>query len=168
MGKGIVIHIINLSILLMFCLLSFCCKRQQTFNNTRDNSNDISFYQDTISILISDDINVLWNVREKNVVDNSSNSTLFFERPVDLINAIKDTTPVFFNDYSIRKGDVAFLLIYSSGFIKVFKDFHMQFDVIGLNGVPEGLLEFVNNNRDSIWFVLEDKYIKNKGYYSFP
>lgn len=147
------------SILLLFCLLSCYCKRQLTFNNTIDNSNEIVFFQDSISILISDDINVLWNVREKNVVDNSSNSTLFFERPVDLINAIKDTTPVFFNDYSIRKGDVAFLLIYSSGFIKIFKDFHMQFDVIGLNGVPEGLLEFVNNNRDSIAFILYDKYV---------
>lgn len=35
----------------------------------------------------------------------------------------------------------------------------MQFDVIGQNGLPEGLLEFVNNNRDSIAFILYDKYV---------
>lgn len=142
-------------------------KTESATTETGNEKDEIVSHQpDTLQIEFDGGIQILWdNVNDKIVKDENYHSLTQKPININIVNSITDTTFVSNNvcskHSSLKKGDIAFILLMKSGQIAIARDFNMQFDC-GEENCPYlyGILDWVEENREHIKETILDKYFK--------
>ena len=143
-------------------------KTESATTETGNEKDEIVSYQpDTLQIEFDGGIHILWdNVNDMIIEDENYHSLTQKPININIVNAITDTTFVSNNvcskNSSLKKGDIAFILLMISGHIAIANDFHIQICTKELEDCPyfDGVLDWVEEDREHIKETLLDKYFK--------
>ena len=111
--------------------------------------------------------NIVWNNKDNSFIHNYAYKS-FVDKSIDnktltaLAEAISDTTDlghkICSKTRNLRKGDIAFILLYESQYVEPAIDLRMQFDILDDDcKLPSGLLDYLENNRDQVKSVILKK-----------
>ena len=131
-----------------------------------DVNDAVKHQSDTLLIEFDGGIHILWDNVNDNIIKDDNYDSLS-QKPINIniVNAISDTTFVSENvcskHSSLKKGDIAFILLVRLNQIAVARDFEMQFDY-GEENCPYfyGLLDWVEEYREYIKETLLVKHFK--------
>ena len=111
--------------------------------------------------------NIVWNNKDNSFIHNYAYKS-FVDKSIDnktltsVAEAISDTTDlghkICSKTRNLRKGDIAFILLYESQYVEPAIDLRMQFDILDDDcKLPSGLLDYLENNRDQVKSVILKK-----------
>ena len=111
--------------------------------------------------------NIVWNNKDNSFIHNYAYKS-FVDKSIGnktltaLAEAISDTTDlghkICSKTRNLRKGDIAFILLYESQYVEPAIDLRMQFDILDDDcKLPSGLLDYLENNRDQVKSVILKK-----------
>lgn len=168
-------------IIIISCLLFSCAQPKEQVNSKEedkreinivnsDSSHEDNFTNNTsnsannVLVELSSDIKFTWDSANKIIVKDSLFKSIRKDYPskkIKIIELIKDSKAtslkVCSQNLTLRKGDLAFLLIEEFELIPYFEIFKLQFDVYEQNcPFPLGLSEYINNNRVEVYSKVKD------------
>lgn len=126
----------------------------------------VSHQPDTLQIEFDGGIRILWdNVNDTIIKDENYYSICQKPININIVNAISDTSFVSENvctkHSSLKKGDIAFILLEYSGKITTASFSGQQWDVLCIPCLyPCNQLDWVEDNREYIKETILDKYFK--------
>lgn len=151
------------------CLLFSCAGKEQK------EAGDVSIFQAGHEMIMKDSLinlkygprDITWNDFDNCFIENEDYKA-FMDKKIDdrtLINvaeSISDTTDLVRDICSkkrnLRKGDLAFILLYDSNYIAPAHDLGMQFDAFDNDcRFPCGLLDFLEDNRELVKNIIIKK-----------
>lgn len=111
--------------------------------------------------------NIVWNNKDNSFIHNYAYKS-FVDKSIDnktltaVAEAISDTTDlghkICSKTRNLRKGDIAFILLYESQYVEPAIDLRMQFDILDDDcKLPSGLLDYLENNRDQVKSIILKK-----------
>ena len=144
------------------CFLFSCAGKEQK------EAGDVSIFQSGHEMIMKDSLinlkfgqrDIIWNDYNNCFIENDDYKA-FMDKKIDdrtLINvaeSISDTTDlardICSKKRNLRKGDLAFILLYDSKYIAPAHDLGMQFDVFDNDcRFPCGLLDYLEDNRELV------------------
>ena len=151
------------------CLLFSCAGKEQK------EAGDVSIFQAGHEMIMKDSLinlkygprDITWNDFDNCFIENEDYKA-FMDKKIDdrtLINvaeSISDTTDlardICSKKRNLRKGDLAFILLYDSKYIAPAHDLGMQFDVFDNDcRFPCGLLDYLEDNRKLVKNIIIKK-----------
>lgn len=160
----------KITIFLFFAFLFFFsegCERKETIQtnkpNIKEEQNQDSIHSDTILIDFDNGLSFFWDVKKETIIKDSLCHAL--ERKSinrTLVNSISDTTNLHIHlcckKAYLRKGDIAFIILYRFNQINLYEDLKTQFDDFNYCGYPNDLFDYLEEHRDTITKNLLEKY----------
>lgn len=161
---------------LFLIIIFFCtCSNSQNHNNNDSIKTVSNIDNDTVIRLNYNKCELCWDMHKQCFI-NDEKFQLFVNNSIDkytlitVINNITDTTDlkkkICSKKNNLVKGDLAFILLYKTGYISPAYDFKMQFDIFHNDNCefPFELLNYVENNRCLVKSLLLRKYSEDKSY----
>ena len=167
-------------IILLINLFSLCCifkcseadltskVESDVVSETANEEDGMATHQpDTILIEFDGGINILWdNVNETIIIDEYYYSLSQEPININIVNAISDTTfvseSVCSKHSSLKKGDIAFILLFYSFEFLDYMDFGMYFDCLTDTCLYfNGQLDWLEHNRGYIKERILKKYFNS-------